>query len=344
MKKPALTELKKLLKPYLDKCVQIPHTITPLKEKAKKALTNKNTKKKLKDFISILTKRWRLTVLSLSGFFILYYGVGATVSSKINNPLDIEIHTTTQSPSYTANALAFVLKTQVDDSAWVPALPIIFPAYILDNLPNFQLGVKDSTRYLTQKLSLFHADNNLKEAASLLDYPANIWLFSQTEKDKFSPGSAKQYRKALAKLRAFAPQVNEVPDFQRKELSYMLTALNKLLTRQINRLAKQTQEHNSEMLDIKSDDIFYYAQGNIYTIYYVLSALAKEHQNLIVENEQYEYLMSALKHLKTAISLSPLSIQNGMPEESYTANHLLYLAFYLSQAQNQIYHIISALK
>ena len=81
----------------------------------------------------------------------------------------------------------------MDDSPWTPA---VFPAAVLDNLPNFQLGAKDSVRYFVKRMARFYGDKNLKEAGELLDYPADIWLFSQTGEDRLAPGSAKQYRKA----------------------------------------------------------------------------------------------------------------------------------------------------
>lgn len=343
MIKPTLTGLKKVIKPYLEEGKNLPRHIQTLKKRLKDTATDKNTQKKLKDLSSLFAKQWKTLSLTLAAILTLYYGIGAAVSSHINNSLEAEIKKSPNS-THTIAALSHALKTQVDDAAWVPALPIIFPAAILDNLPNFQIGVKESVRYFTKKLAAFHADKNLKEAATLLDYPANIWLFSQTNKDKLAPGSAKQYRKAIAKLADFTPPASTDNTMQKQEFKHLLNAIDSLLERQINRLSKQVLEHNSEMLDFNADNIFYHVKGAVYTTYYVLSASAKDYQNLIVDTNQYEHLTSALRHLKNAEELSPLTIQNGSPEESYTANHLLYLAYHLSLAQNQINKIRYAIK
>lgn len=343
MIKPSLTGLKKIIEPCVKGCKKLPEHIKTLKEDIKKLTTDKTTRKKITNLIALIAERWKTLTITLMGILTLYYGIGATVSSNINNSLDAEIKKSPQS-SYVTAALAHTLKTQVDDSLWVPALPVIFPAAILDNLPNFQIGVKESVRYFTQKLANLYADENLKEAASLLEYPADIWLFSQTDGNGFAPGSAKQYRKALAEIIAFAPKFSSNEDSQKQELNYMLTALDSLLQHQIDRLSKQVQEHNSEILDFQADNIFYYIKGTIYTSYYILAALAKDYQDLIVQTEQYEHITSALKHLKDAELLSPITVQNGAPEESYTANHLLYLAYHLLLAQNQINKIRYAIK
>lgn len=290
-------------------------------------------------FIETLTERWHSFGAILAGFLILYYGIGIAVSSKINNTLDTELKTETNAPRYITAALSHVLKTQVDDSPWTPALPAIFPAAILDNLPNFQIGSKDAIKYLTRRLSAFYASNKLKEAEELLSYPPNIWLFSQTNKDKLAPGSAKQYRKALAKITSFstAPDAKFVPSTT--EYIYILKSLEILLQKQISGLTKHAQEHQSELIDFKADDIFYRAQGNSYVAYYTLTALLKDYQDVIVQTEQYERVTSALKFLKDAVELNPLSVKNAALEDTYAANHLLYLAYYLSQASNKIMQI-----
>lgn len=348
MSKPAFTGLKEIIKPYLNKYANLPSychkQIKQLTRMAKDKNTRIKYKKKLTGFVALIVERWRLFCLLILGFFTIYYGLGAAVSSKINNPINTEIKPHPISGKYLTQSVAYVLKTQVDDSAWVPALPAIFPAAILDNLPNFQLGVKDSTRFLIKRLAIFYNSKTLKEAGELLDYPANIWLFSQTGEDKLAPGSAKQYRKALAKITTASLSEHNDKISEKHELKYILDSINIILKRQISKLEKQVQEHNSETFDLKADDIFFYAQGNIYTLYYTLSAVSKDYQNTILQIEQYENLTSALKYLKSAETLSPISIQNGTPEDSYTANHLLYLAYYLSQAQNQINLIQCALK
>ncbi len=342
MIKPVLIRLKIATKRLLGKCVyayiylkNTLHTLlfspagktTPAKRRHKNGIFN---------LVAVVAERWRFWGLAFLGFFVLYYGLGAIISSKINNSLAYELAPAAKSSRYVPAALGYVLKTQVDDSPWTPALPVIFPAAVLDNLPNFQIGAKNSVKYLVKRMSGYYVDKNLKEAGELLDYPPDIWLFSQTGEDKLAPGSAKQYRKALALINEFgnAPENGIHPTT--REFLYILSSLETILNRQIAALHKHVLEHNSDMIDAKADNIFYQALGNAYTVYYILQALSKDYQDMIVESGQYENITSALRFLSEAQSLDPLIVKNASPQDAYAANHLLYLAYYLSQAQNYI--------
>lgn len=338
MTSPIFGKIKTAVKPYITQTVfHWNKAKVKLNVFISENLIAKNKKKN--GFIHFAAENWHSAGMVFIGIILIYYGIGAAVSSKINNNLDNGLKTTSASPRYITAALTHVLKTQLDDSPWTPALPIIFPAAVLDNLPNFQLGVKDTVKYLTKRLSAFHASNKLKEAEELLGYPADIWLFSQTKDDKLAPGSAKQYRKALTKITDFGTSPDTKFTASPSEYLYLLKSLNNLLQRQISNLAKHVQEHNSELIDFKADNIFYKTQGSSYAAYYMLTALLRDYQDLIVQTEQYEEITSALKSLEKAVALNPIAVKNASMEDVYAANHLIYLAYHLSQASNHITRI-----
>ena len=135
-----LTKLKITAKRLLGKCVYayvyLKNSILELRNTPNAAIppSRKKHKNSLFNFIVLFVERWRFFTIALFGFIAVYYGLGAAVSSKINNALDAPLAINASSPRYTAAALLHVLKTQVDDSPWTPALPAVFPAAVLDNL------------------------------------------------------------------------------------------------------------------------------------------------------------------------------------------------------------------
>ena len=305
--------------------------------KTYEALKKEYARAKQKPLSKQLLARWKGVSVLILIFFGFYYGLGAIISSQINNKLDVKPKAEISDGQHLLYALDYVIKSQVDASAWTPALPIIFPAAVLDNLPSFQIGVKDSATYFIKNLAKISKSSDLKEAGTLLNYPADIWLFSQTKDDMIAPGSAKQYRKALAHLETAINNKQTFSDLS--AYKSILKNTNKLLDKEITSLHKHIREHEAEILDFKADDAFYKTLGTIYTLHYVLSAVAKDFRKEILATEQYENITSALKFLEDAENLNPISVKNASPNDAYEANHLFYLAFYLSLTQNKVQEI-----
>ena len=335
-----LTKLKIIIKRWLGRCV---YFCCYFKDKLYKFISS--TKKRISpplnapNLIKTAYTRWKLILYIITIFLICYYGCGAVISSRFNNRLETPLKADLTPGQYTVSALSHVIKTQIDGAAWTPALPIIFPAAILDNLPNFQLGTKDSVHFFIKNLAGRTTDSSLQKASDLLSYPPDIWLFSQDKEDKLSPGSAKQYRKALSEMEHFINKNKNNTPTSYSDLSNILKDSILLIEQKITVLEKHIQEHNSETADFRADDIFYQTQGSVYTLHYLLSALVHDYKTQILELNQYENLTSALKFLADAAKIKPLIIKNASFTDSYAANHLAYLSYYLAQAQNKLQEI-----
>ena len=134
------SKLKQTTKRLLGNCIYLYVYVKNSLKNLSKAPNKKRLKHKNNIFniLSQVSERWRFLAIFFASFFFIYYGIGATVSSTINNNLNVELKTTKDTPTHLSSAIIHTLKSQIDDSPWTPALPIIFPASILDNLPNFQ--------------------------------------------------------------------------------------------------------------------------------------------------------------------------------------------------------------
>ena len=336
-----ISKLKLLVKRLVGKVV---YSYTYIKNNISTKYRKLKKSKSLLDIITSLLKQWKTSSLILLGIIFAYYGIGAYISSNINNNLNHNINIDKKNSRYATHYLIYTLKSQIDDAPWTPSLPLIFPASILDNVPNFQLGSKDGAQYIVKKMSATYLDPSLKTAGHLLDYPANIWLFSQDKNDKLSPGSAKQYRKAIGDLTEFSKKENIHHAPSIPHLLSQLKAIDNLLTKQLTKIDKHSLEHSSDIINIRNDDVFYYIQGVLYTSYYYLLGLSKDYQDLIVENELYDEITVALKTIQKAIELNPTFVKNASLNKAFSANHLIYLAYHISKAQNHIKNISTSIK
>ncbi len=285
--------------------------------KNKKVKTKKKYKTTFFEIIFNIIEKWKIVSFFVICFVILYYGIGAMISSKINNDLDDKIIISSKS-NHLNSSIIHILKQQVDENQWTPALPIIFPASILDNLPNFQIGAKDGVKFFIKQMSNRLNNENLANAYKLLDYPENIWLFSKIDDENIAPGSAKQYRKALTNITKFNNEVI-LNEYTKEDFLYYCNALNLLLKSRTKKLQNHIVENNSKTIDLRSDDLFYQTKGYIYSIYYILSAISKDYQNLIVQTNQYDNIVFTLDALEKSSDISPMVIKNSSLENSYSS-------------------------
>ncbi len=333
MTHPLLTKLKITVKRILGRCV---YNWVYLKKQIQKALDMPNgklfSKKTGNNLVTLAFKRWKSCSFIIICLLGTYYGIGAFVSSRIDTRLNLEVKTSTPE-THALSALGFVLRAQIDNAPWTPALPAIFPAAVLDNLPNFQIGAKDAIAYFIKYYAQSYQNKHLQKARELLNYPEDIWLFSQTKEDSFAPGSAKQYLKALAEIETFINKDALLQQANKPLLSELIKGVDKLLSDQISDINGYTREHTSEYLDFEADNLFYKIQGSTYVIHYLLTGIIKDYQSEIVDMEQYENITTALKFLSDAVKLNPFRVKSTALNDSYGANHLIYLAYYLLQAE-----------
>lgn len=332
MTHPFLTKLKVICKRFLGRCVYnwiyLKNKIIKLLQKSPKDLFSKQARNNL---LTLSIRRWKLSCSIILAILSGYYGIGAFVSSDIDNRLNQEIKITAPQGFHGMTALNHVLKTQINDNAWTPALPIIFPASILDNLPNFQLGAKDAVLYYIKRYAKLYDSIHLQNAKELLGYPSDIWLMSQ---ENFAPSTTKKYRNALLEIENFIHTT--APQTSTQDFLYLLKAINTSLKKQITQINSYSQEHSSDFMDTHTDDLFYRTQGVAYVTHYLLAGLTIDYQQQIVSTEQYENITTALKFLSDAVKLNPIIIKSGTLSDSYSANHLIYLAYYLLQAETHL--------
>ena len=93
-----------------------------------------------------------IIIICILGFLLLYYPLGAFLTHKIDRNIDIEIKNNTSNQSQTIEMISYIINREVNEQLWTPSLPFFFPASILDNMPNFQLGIINGVSKFTTAL------------------------------------------------------------------------------------------------------------------------------------------------------------------------------------------------
>ncbi len=265
----------------------------------------------------------------------IYYGlIGAVFNSEIRKNIDIKPKEI--AGLKTLGVANHIIEKEVQENLWTPSLPVFFPTYFLDNLPNFQLGEIKAVNIVVKAInSLAKSDRKLDKASELLSYNGRVWMF---EKGGVLPvpSAASQYKKGRVLLRKSNPLDN---GFKIDEESFLFVI--KKIERSLAHSLKDIDSAYRE--DENIDDAFYYNQGKIYVYALFLQALSHDYKNILIETNLYEPMTTAIKALEDATEISPSVVKNS-DKSSGAANHLYNMGYYLQKALSKLNIIKAGLK
>lgn len=274
----------------------------------------------------------------------LYYPVGGLMSEKIDRTADYDFSALPAEQSQGVEMAAYLINREVNEHIWAPNLPFFFPASSLDNMPNFQTGIMrglaDVVRAMARQVQC--ADNEkaglyMKDAAKLLAYPGNVWLFAPDNRLKTAPSSSSQYRKARKKLKDVNKALQEERCFWVRDEAG-LAAINRAVVRGLAKTAVQIEneirEGSSRWTDSRADDVFYYSQGRIYAYMTVLKKLGRDYKQVLMSANLYPEWTVMLRALQTGAEIDPGVVVNGGLNGEMKANHLIGLGYYIVKAEN----------
>ena len=290
------------------------------------ARTSENIKKTILDIAHFLKTSWKSVAIIGPCLIILYYFIGSLTVEKIDKDINFESLKEYKGYAFIQTS-ADLIKREIDDHMFTPNLPFFFPASVLDNMPSYQKGIIESLANTIDFVSKSVSDTEIVKASSLLHYPANVWLFSKTKDFKIEPSSVAQYRKARRSLLKF----NETAVVEKKVIYQVLSAVEKNMG-----LVEQKLQKNIDLRrTLKADNVFFWAQGNLYADFLLLKSAQKD---LMFDSS------SVLRPLKQGLDMKPLFVRNGKINSTTTPNHLLTLAYFTLKARTELNRQIEELK
>lgn len=304
---------------------------------------------KTKDLVKEHLSSWtRIIILVIGLIIFLYYPLGGFLIHNIDT-------SSTYQPDSKNHELAvvdmsaYLINREVYNKLWTPSLPFMFPSYFLDNMPNFQLGLMSAINQTISALSKTKltassevAKQNLDTAATLLNYPGDIWLFSPQNHLIPAPSSATQYRKGRKSLKIFNRELEAgraVFERSPHNLALILKAITQDLNNDMIKNENFLRENKDSYINLKTDDIFYFTQGKLYAYAQILKALSLDFKQTIIDKNIYEQWISAEKSLEQAAAMKPLIIRNGNPDSSFTPNHIITINYYTSRSFSKLENI-----
>ncbi len=302
--------------------------------------------------------RWggmlRRTLLGGAAFGVLYYGLLGALAHRVDDDPDFRPATPTQGGSAAVDMAAALIEREVTTNGWTANDTWMAPNALLDNTPNFQLGIMRAVgRFSFEMLDQIartrgssSTDPDLERAMGFLQYPGDIWFFDFDRSWLPTTPSEDQYRAGHRALAAYNARLVQGKAVFERRADVLAATLSRIaadigsLTAQVDRKVSA----DAGLLSATADDVFYQNKGAIYAYYMLLDALGRDFEPMIGDGSVaavWSQMMASMRH---AASLRPPVVINGAGDESIFANHLILQGFYMKRSILQIEEIVSVLR
>ncbi|MBL1431126.1 DUF2333 family protein [Oceanicaulis sp. AH-315-P02] len=297
----------------------------------------------------------RLVIFGVLGFIVLLWPVLALLSSQINDQADINI-TTMAGGSHSVAITIAVMDREINKTGWVANAPIFVPAAMLNNMPNFQIGlVKAFGRFsfeledqIGRERGSSAADPDLQIARARLQYEPTVWIFKPGTLWPTAPAEG-QYRDAIAALNRYNARLaagNATFDARPDNLMAVLNRIALDIGAMSAELDNQIDNRHKTfgLLDFKADKIFYRVKGGSYAYLMILQGIQKDFKTVIDDRQVTDLYQEMLNELRRAAVMRPLVVNNGTLSGQAFPNHLANQGFHLLRARTKMREITDILR
>lgn len=301
----------------------------------------------------IVTQGRRLPALAAIGVLLailLYYPVGAWRFHVIDDDVNF-VPAYQNGQSLSVAIAAALIHREVDVHGWVANKPFFMPAAILDDMPNYQIGIIAATARFAQSMNEAKqgesepatADAALDRAADLLRYAPDIWHFDQTSPWNTVPSSDKQYRNGGWSLEHYNHRLI-TGEIALPQGAGSLRHLTERAAEDLEATAARLSHPIGPRGDWRSDKAFWQAKGHAYAQFLILRGLAADYADLLAERGQTEAWSRMLVELQHAAAPRPWFVTNGSDDALLLPNHLANEGFHLLRAHAELMRIAEALR
>jgi len=315
----------------------------------------------LRQFPAIrLEKKWQSrrrgavgAALGLAFLGVVNWGIFGPLSHRIDDNFDFRPPENLQGGSSAVSMAAALIDREVNQHAWTPNDPWIFPSAVIDNTPNFQQGMMRALARFNFELldeigrtrGSSSKDPDLERATGLLQFPADQWVLNLSTSWLPTVPSEDQYRAGLKALTSYNTRLaagDAVFERRADAFANTLGRISDDLGAQTARIERGSQS-GWWVFSTHADDVFYQNKGMLYAYAMVLGALGEDFEALIAERGAQGMWDQALGSLRQAADMQPLIVVNGKAPTSIFANHLMLQGFHMKRAILQLEELVSVL-
>ncbi len=295
-------------------------------------------------------------LFGIFGALFLYYLIGMLWIHKVDDALSFTPteNNLTTGGSRAVEVTAGLIDREINQNRWTSNDPFFMPASLLDNMPNYQQGIISALARFSFELTdqigrtrgSSQTDEDLQNAAGLLQYSGDVWSWDPTVSLLPTASSEKQYEKARKSLIAYNKRLAEGRAVFEKRGDNLLATIDRIaldIGSSTAVIDKHIAEHSGAYVDFEADDLFYGFKGQAYAYYMILNALSQDYESLIRERELGNAWGQMLGSFRSVVELDPYVISNAKNDGQLFPNHLAVQGFYILRARTQLREISNIL-
>ncbi|MCZ4428342.1 DUF2333 family protein [Agrobacterium sp. SOY23] len=223
----------------------------------------------------------------------------------------------------------------------------------LDNKASFQRGVNQAVRRTSVELvdtlgrvrGTSGINNNLQEARGNMQFSEYSWYFGL---DPFGPKTPTPayYRAAIRSFQAFNGELTAckaVFDTRADNLIQFIDRIAGDIGSTSAILRERSENYNGGWFDTRADDRFWFAYGQLYGYYGVLSAAGSDFAQVIRERNLTNLWNDTLMQTRAALRIQPAIISNGEESGWIMPSHLATMGFYVLRVRSNLVELRSVL-
>ncbi|WP_296040471.1 DUF2333 family protein [uncultured Agrobacterium sp.] len=265
-------------------------------------------------------------------------------------------------PSATVDVAAGLIDFNVDQNAWISSMLLYKLGFFgmdwdstpfLDNKASFQRGVNQAVRRTAVELvdtlgrvrGTSGINNDLQNARGNLQYDEYSWYFGLSPFGPKTP-TPSYYRSAAESLRKFnvsLSQCTSVFDTRADNLIQFIDRIANDIGGTSAILRERSENYNGGWFDTRADDRFWFAYGQLYGYYGILSAAGVDFQQVIRERNVTSLWNDTLAQTRAALRIQPFVISNGDESGWIMPSHLATMGFYVLRVRSNLVELRSVL-
>ncbi|MCK3776587.1 DUF2333 family protein [Ensifer sesbaniae] len=250
---------------------------------------------------------------------------------------------------------ADLIDFNVNENAWISSMLLYKLGFFgldwddtpwLDNKASFQRGVNQAIRRTSVELvdSLGRVrgtsgiNNDLQRARGNLQFDEETWYFGLNPFGPKTP-TPSFYRAAMKDLRSFNTSLSKceaIFDGRSDNLVEFLDRVANDLGNTSAILRERSENHNGGWFDTRADDRFWFAYGQLYGYYGILSAAGADFENVVAQRGLTPIWTETIKQLRAALRIQPFIISNGEEAGWIMPTHLATMGFYILRVRSNI--------